>query len=107
VPVTLLLAKFKYAQTWQLLAEPKAARFAPPEPILVSTYAGSSLEFRHSTPVVDLMFTSEGATLPFEQNFVTRSQPGKSWVPLKSRPESIEARSLAGIHPIVLTRSPI
>ncbi len=109
LPDVLLTVTDGYGEvgSWQLLAEPKNARFAQAEPLIISTWNESELTIRTTTPLVDLMLTEAGAPTPFIDNFVTIPRPGVFSVPIHRIPNTIEARSLAGIHPIKVTRSPL
>ena len=109
VPDVLLSACDEDGQlmTWQLLAEPKAARFAIPEPLTISTFEEGVLTIQSSTPLVDLMLTEDGSPSPFIDNFVTLPQPGLFAVRISCVPDAIEARSLAGEHKVRITRSPL
>jgi beta-mannosidase len=100
---TLLVAE----DAWQLLGEPKNTRFAAPCPLLVSTAEDGVLRIKTTGPVVDLMLTDEGSPAPFLDNFITEPQAGLFEVRVSRIPDSLEARSLAGVHPIQVTRSPI
>ena len=105
VPDTLIVAE---GYAWQLLAEPKNARFADPEPIVISTAWNGAIEVKVTTPVVDLMLLSDGRDpLPFKQNFVTFAEPGVYAIPTNSPVSNITARSLAGKHAVTITRSPL
>ena len=92
---------------WQLLAEPKAARFAAPETLIVSTATEGVLTILSKTPLVDLMLTEDGSPGPFVDNFITQSSPGVFEVRISRVPDAIEARSLAGEHKVKITRSPL
>jgi beta-mannosidase len=107
MPDVLLTAVDGYGEiyTWQLLSEPKSARYAPPEPLVVSTWNEGVLTIKTSTPLVDLMLTEDGATTKFIDNFVTVPQASVFSVRVTNIPDSIEARSLAGIHRVKITRS--
>lgn len=94
------------APTWQLLNEPKLTRFSAPTRILISTHALGKLTLKLDGPVVDLMLTSDGDPSPFQDNFIT-SPGGLVEVRYSKLPDVIEARSLAGMHTIKITRSPI
>lgn len=106
VSETLLVAEFAEASTWQLVGEPKSTRFSVPTPITVSTAEEDYLVLKFDGPVVDLMLSTEGETAPFQDNFIT-APDGPVYVRVSKRIERIEARSLAGYHPIRLTRSPL
>ncbi len=109
VPDTIIVAVdgFGEVDAWQLLAEPKSARFPSAEPLVVSTFEEGVLTIKTTTPLVDLMLTEDGAPSKFIDNFITVSQPGTFSVRVNALPVSLEARSLAGIHPIKVTRSPL
>lgn len=104
---TLLVAEIAGQSTWQLLGEPKSTRFAEPAPILISTAPDGALHLRVDGPVVDLQLLDNGSTEPFETNYLTLPEGGDVIVPVLRLPEAVEARSLAGTHPIRITRSPI
>ena len=92
---------------WQLLAEPKAARFAVAQPLIISTASEGVLVISSSTPLVDLMLTEDGSPSPFIDNFITQPTPGVFEVRVSRLPDAIEARSLAGEHKVKITRSPL
>lgn len=104
---TILVAEAEGYDAWMLLSEPKEQNVAPPCPLLVSTHADGVLRIQTTAPVIDLMLTANGATVDFDENFYTLLEPGIIEVPVKNLPNAIEARSLAGEHPIRVTRSPI
>jgi len=106
VPDVLLIAEAGEATAWQLLAEPKQARYAAPASLTISTHEEGYLRIECPTPVVDLMLTSDGDPSPFLDNFLT-SEGGVLEVRCPKLPDTIEARSLAGEHRIRVTRSPI
>lgn len=92
---------------WALLGEPKNARFATPAEIVVSTYEADALTLKIPGPVVDLQLLEDGSTRPFAQNFITQSSAGLVTVPLRETVSSLSLRSLAGEHPVRVTRSPL
>lgn len=106
VSETLLTADYYYAATWQLLGEPKATKFTAPTTIIASTADPRAILLKFDGPVVDLMLSTEGDTSPFIDNFITVVD-GEAVVRVDRRIDRIEARSLAGMHPIRLTRSPL
>lgn len=106
VSETLLVAEFGEATTWQLVGEPKSTRFSVPAPITVSTAEEDYLVLKFDGPVVDLLLSTDGETAPFRDNYITAAE-SPVYVRVSKRIERIEARSLAGYHPIRLTRSPI
>ncbi|MGV3618774.1 MAG: glycoside hydrolase family 2 protein [Fimbriimonas sp.] len=106
VPETLLVASFDDATTWQLVGEPKATRFGIPGAILASTSEEGQLILKLDGPVVDLMLSTDGDTAPFLDNFITTTDKLIA-VRVSKKIDRIEARSLAGYHPIRLTRSPL
>jgi beta-mannosidase len=107
VPDILIVGGDAAHQTWQLAVEPKAARCAEPEPILVSTHSDGALRIRTDTPLVDLFLSSNGSTRPFLENFVTVPEPGTFEVQVWQECPNLVARSLAGFHPVRVTRSPL
>ena len=106
-PDVLLVAEWAGDRTWRLLGEPKSARFAPPAELVASTSGDGFLEIRTTTPLVDLWLTVDGSVEPFEEDFITVPQPGVFRVRTNGEVASLEARSLAGRHPMRLTRSPL
>lgn len=106
VPETLLVASFEDASTWQLVGEPKSTRFSTPTSITASTWEEGVLYLKFDGPVVDLLLSTDGNTAPFLDNFITTADNHIA-VRVSKRIERIEARSLAGHHPIRLTRSPL
>lgn len=104
-PDVLLVADWGGDKTWRLLSEPKSARFAPAAELVVSTAGDGHIEIRTTTPLVDLWLTSDGSTEPFIGNFLTFPTPGVYEVDVKGEITKLEARSLAGRHPVRLTRS--
>ncbi|MDR3687964.1 MAG: glycoside hydrolase family 2 TIM barrel-domain containing protein [Fimbriimonas sp.] len=109
VPDVLMTAGdiFGEIHTWQLISEPKSARFAPSDTLVVSTWAEDLLTIKTEVPLVDLMLTENGSTAKFRTNFVTIAEPGVFTVEIDKAPTTIEARSLAGVHRVKLTRSPL
>jgi len=104
---TILMAEASGATpAWMLLDEPKAMRFGPPTPLLISTSEEGILTIQLDSLVVDLMLTADGDPSPFKDNFIT-SPAGVIEVRCDKLPEMIEARSLAGEHKIRVTRSRI
>lgn len=96
---TLILAgSLDAPDAWTLIGEPKHLRLPPAAEIVVSFAEDGLMTYRTSAPVVDLMFTSHGSPSPFRNNFVTRGNGGLGMVWLNSVPETVEARSLAGVH---------
>lgn len=94
-------------ETWQLLSEPKSVRLPAPEPLVVSTVEDGALTIMSTTALIDLMLTEYGSPSPFLDNFVTTPLPGLLKIDVSRVPMAIEARSLAGVHPVRMTRSPI
>jgi beta-galactosidase/beta-glucuronidase len=95
------------AFAWHLLAEPKQARFDPPEPILASIAEEGYLTLQTSQPVVDLMVTDEDDVANLIDNFATVVQPGTFALRYLGSGDGLKARSLAGWHQVILTRSPL
>ena len=106
-PDVLIVAEWAGDATWRLLSEPKSARFAPPAELVVSTAGEGYVEIRTSTPLVDLWLTVDGSVEPFEEDFSTVPAPGVFRVRTSAEVGKIEARSLAGRHPVRITRSPL
>ena len=104
-PDVLLVADWAGDKTWRLLGEPKNARFAPPAELVVSTAGDGIVSIRTTTPIVDLWLTVDGSVEPFETNFGTCPTPGVYDFKVNREITTLEARSLAGWHPIRMTRS--
>jgi beta-mannosidase len=109
VPDTLVYAESnEAASTCRLLAEPKNARFAPPAPITVGRAPEPGLiVIEVQQPTMDLVLTVDGSTRPFHSNVLTAPTAGYLYALTDADPNLISARSLAGVHPIVVTRSPL
>jgi len=103
VPDTLIACD----DAWLLLAEPKEARFAPATPITISTAYEGFIDVQVDAPVVDLMLTDEGSPAAFRDNFVTFPEPGSRLIRIEGDFDTVQARSLSGVHPVRITRSPI
>lgn len=104
---TILVASATDAgSTWLFLNEPKLMRFAPAGLLTISTHQEGMLRIHSSGPIFDLMLTSLGDPSPFTDNFLT-STDGWLDVRCSAIPSVIEARSLAGVHRIRVTRSPL
>lgn len=107
VPDTIVVATAtELTSTWQLVAEPKNARLPEPSPIIISVAEDGVLRIKTTSPVVDLMITSEGSTLPFLDNVLTAPVAGIYSLRCAEPPAIMEARSLSGEHRIQITRSP-
>ncbi len=94
-------------RTWRLLAEPKEVRLAPPTRLLATNREEGTLTLRLDAPVVDLVLSADGDTAPFGDNALTIPGPGLLHLSVDRPIERLEARSLAGRHPVALTRSPL
>ncbi len=106
-PDVLITAEWAGDKTWRLLSEPKSARFAPATELLVSNAADGRISIRTSTPVVDLWLTVDGSTAPLLENFATFPTAGVYELEVEGEITALEARSLAGRHPVRITRSPL
>ncbi|RYG25719.1 hypothetical protein EON82_06035 [bacterium] len=104
-PDVIVVAEWAGDKTWRLLSEPKSARFAPPAEIVVSTAGDGHLTIKTTAPVVDLWLTVDGSVAPLAGNFLTLPQPGVYEVDVNEEVTKLEARSLAGRHPVRFTRS--
>lgn len=107
VPQTIVHAYWRDSEAWKLLGEPKQTRLPKPCPLLISTAEDSVLTIQSSAPLIDLVLTDHGSTKPFDENVITLPEPALFAVPLVSNPTRIEARSVAGVHEVILTRSPL
>ncbi len=94
-------------EAWQFLGEPKDQRLAPPSKITVSTYEDGAILVKTTEPVFDLVLTENGSTIGLLDNVLTGPEPGVYVLAVEKTPTTLEARSLAGDHPVVITRSPI
>jgi beta-mannosidase len=92
---------------WRLLGEPKETRFPSAAKLTVSTAGDGHIRIHTPTPLVDLMLLDNGSVANIGDNFLTIPQPGVFDVRVHTAPTKLTARSLAGIHPVVLTRSPL
>jgi beta-mannosidase len=92
---------------WRLLGEPKAARFPAPAPLTVSTKLDGVIRIETTTPLVDLMLTDDGSVKNLVDNFITVPEPGIFEVRVGHTPSKLVARSLAGHHRVIATRSPL
>ncbi|MCC7229490.1 MAG: glycoside hydrolase family 2 protein [Fimbriimonadaceae bacterium] len=108
VPETLLVAATEEVSAWQLLDEPKHARFGEPKPIYASmaNHEGA-LTLRLDQPVVDLFLSDEDGVGQFGDNFVTCPSAGVIQVRYWGTGGGLKARSLAGGHEVRLSRSPL
>lgn len=95
------------ADVWRLLGAPKSMRFGAPAPLTISTHDDGVIRIETPTPLVDLMLTEEGSVSNLLDNFLTVPEPGLLEARVTRAPSRLEARSLAGRHPVVLTRSPL
>jgi hypothetical protein len=97
---TLLVANCGSISAQTLLAEPKELELAVAEPLSVSFDTDGVLELRSSTPVIDLVLTDARGTAAFLDNCVTLPRPGVLRLRYHGRGHGLEARSLAGRHPL-------
>jgi beta-mannosidase len=97
---TLLVANCGSISAQALLAEPKELELAVAEPLSVSFDTDGVLELRSSTPVIDLVLTDARGTAAFLDNCVTLPRPGVLRLRYHGRGHGLEARSLAGRHPL-------
>ncbi len=107
VPEILILGGDALNLTWQLAAEPKAARLPAPSPLIVSTHTDGRLQVRTETPLVDLFLSSNGSSRPFLDNFLTIAKPGVFDVQVWEEFPDLKARSLAGLHEVKLVPGPL
>jgi len=91
---------------WRLLGEPKDTRFAKAN-LTVSTAQDGFLVVEADAPAVDVFFYSEDPALRFQDNFLTFETAGTETVRYRGPVAGLRARSLAGEHPISITRSPL
>jgi beta-mannosidase len=106
-PETLLLGfSDSCMHTWQLCVEPKQVRQEPAS-LMMSTSTAGRLAVHTPVPVVDLFLSDDWGGVAFEDNFITIPTPGAFWVRIRGYPRNIQARSLAGRHPVVVTHGPV
>jgi beta-mannosidase len=107
VDETLLCAELGSLTAWCLLAEPKDLQLSPPCPLQASLAGDGSLALRASGPVVDLWLSDESGARPFGQNLITLPGSGVVQLPYSGTGRGLSARSLAGEHPLTVTRAPL
>ncbi len=101
---TLLVANCGSISAQALLAEPKELELANPEPLSVSV-ADGVLELRSTTPLIDLVLTDASGTAAFFDNCVTLPHPGVTRLRYRGQGHGLEARSLAGRHPLTVPQA--
>ena len=107
VPDTILVATWGDHHAWQLLAEPKQARFSMPAPLTASLADEGYLTIQTTQPLVDFMVTDVDDVANMIDNFATIVQPGIFALRYQGSGEGLKARSLAGWHEVRITRSPL
>lgn len=98
VPQTAILVDLNQHRRMALLDEPKNTRLAPPEDLSFHL-EGDHLVLTTAAPIFDLILTENGNPNPFTDNVLTL-MPGTHTIRVNRVPESIEGRSLNGIHRI-------
>jgi beta-mannosidase len=97
---TIVTARFASTTTFRLLGEPKEARLVTPR--LFATLAPGGIVLRSDRPVVDLFLADPSGETRFLDNFVTLPSGGEAFVRTEGAAKALEARSLAGKHPVEL-----
>lgn len=91
---------------WTLLCEPKDVQI-PAANIVVSVLDDDKIALQTDGPVVDLWLTDPEEGVQFAHNFLT-SPTASTWIIQTDGPvEDLVARSLAGLHKVEFTRSPL
>ncbi len=91
---------------WTLLCEPKEVEL-PAAKITIAAIDDDQIMLRTTGPVVDLWLRDPDDGVQFGLNFITSATAG-TWVIQTDGPtDRIQARSLAGNHPIEYTNSPL
>jgi beta-mannosidase len=101
---TIVSGSFLGRETFQLLAEPKAARLVAPH--LVAWSDAPGLVIQSDVPVVDLMVWDEGGQLRLYDNFVTLAAGGRTRLRTSGTPTQLRARSLQGVHAVEFVTVP-
>ncbi len=102
--------------TWRFLAEPKEMKFASPATITVSTSGAEGCQLRCAAAVYDLVFVdADDPTNIRRQGDVqacgplcfTSAEAATLELGAARPPRRVVARSLAGVHPVEFTRTPL
>ncbi len=102
---TLLSAQLGGAGATLLLSEPRSLELAAPAELVISLMDDAELRLTSPTPVVDLWLWDDEGSAPFVENALTLSEPGLLRVGYHGSGRGLRARSLAGEHPLSLTRA--
>jgi beta-mannosidase len=100
---TIISATLDKSSTFRLLAEPRYTQFQRLP--LVVTLAEDQLIIKSDAPIVDLHLWDEEGDLILLDDFVTLPAGGSITLRIKGHPSRLQARSLAGIHPLEFTNS--
>jgi hypothetical protein len=94
-------------EAWALTCEPKQLELGAPAPLQASLGGEQGLTLSSAGPVVDLWLSDATGTRGFRDNLLTL--PGPSAVELRYSGDGrgLRARSLAGQHPLDITRAPL
>ena len=101
----LLTAELGGARATLLLAEPKELELGAPEELAVSLMSDGELRLASPTPLIDLCLWDDDGTAAFAENALTLPEPGQISLGYEGSGLGLRARSLAGEHRVVLTRS--
>jgi beta-mannosidase len=97
---TIVTARFAGSVTFRLLSEPRDARCVTPR--LSASVGAGGVTLRSDVPVVDVFVWDPSGVIRFHDNFVTLPAGGERFLRTDGAPASLEARSLAGRHPVEL-----
>ncbi len=100
-----VVARFAGARASTLISEPKELEFAPPATLEVSLAGDGELALSSPTPLVDLLLWDDEGTERFDDNVLTSSKPCVLRVGYRGDGRGLRARSLAGDHPLRITRA--
>ncbi len=101
----LIVATFAGARASTLIVEPKELVLSPPATLEVSLFGDGELALSSPTALVDLVLWDDQGTERFSNNALTLSQRGVVRVGYRGDGLGLRARSLAGDHPLRITRS--
>jgi len=97
----LAVARLGSLSAAMLLCEPKSLRLGLPAPLGVSL-ADGALVIETPTALVDLVLSDQNGCARFLDNALTFAQPGRYQCRYQGQARALKARSLAGVHPVIL-----
>jgi beta-mannosidase len=104
---TVLVASAGSVTAQTFLAEPKQLDLPPVRPLSISLESDGIIELESSTPVFDLMLSDAGGTAAFLDNCISMPRPGVVRLRYRGAGRGLEARSLAGRHPLNRAPAPL